>query len=185
MRVYFIGAHSTGKTTLARYVSEHWNLPFLNEIARTVLAEKELSLDSLRTNIQIVNEYQKEIFLRQFEEENKHPNFVSDRSFDNLAYMAQHSTVLSNYIQDKRLIDYVENLRKPDVVMFFVRPSKATMRNDGVRESVIWDGVIAIDAMIKLLLEQYGLNYISINSDSMQERARLIDSVMKLTAWSS
>lgn len=180
MRIYFIGSHSSGKTTLARYVSSKYNLPMLTEVARTVLSEKELSLDSLRTDLEIVNSYQNVVFQRQFEEEKKQKNFVSDRSFDNLAYMAQHSTVLAKSMQSPELATYVDNLRKNDVILFFIRPSRATMKNDGVRESLNWDGVIAIDAMVKLLLEMWNLNYISVNTDSIQERARLIDAVMTL-----
>ena len=97
MRIYFIGAHASGKTTLARYTSNKTELPLLTEVARTILAEKELSIDTLRANINVVNEYQTDIFYRQIEEEKKHENFVSDRSFDCLAYAAQHSTDFFNY----------------------------------------------------------------------------------------
>lgn len=180
MRIYFIGAHSTGKTTLARTVSQHWNLPFLNEIARTILAEKELSVDNLRANIETVNAYQEDVYLRQFEEEKKHESFVSDRSFDNLAYMAQHSTILAKFINERKLIEYIDTLRKSDAVLFFVRPSRATMKADGVRETLVWDNIVAIDAMIKLLLEMFALTYVCINTDSMQERIRTVNAVLKL-----
>jgi nicotinamide riboside kinase len=180
MKVYFIGAHSTGKTTLARYVAEKYDLPFLNEVARTVLAEKELQLDSLRTNLDIVDSYQTEVFYRQIEEEKKHGSFVSDRSFDNLAYSAQHSRVSHQLVADPIFKTYVESLNKPDVLLFFVRASKATLKNDGVREHLSWDGVVAIDAMIKFLLEINGVRYFQISTDSMQERTRFIDNIIDL-----
>lgn len=181
MRVYFIGSHSSGKTTLARYVSETRELPMLNEVARTVLAERELSLETLRTNLEIVNSYQSDIFIRQFEEEKKHKSFVSDRSFDNLAYMAQHSTILAQFVTSKLLTSYIDDMKKDKTaVMFFVRPCKATMKNDGIRESVNWDGVVAIDALVKFLLEMWNINYISINTDSMQERVRTINAVLDM-----
>ena len=178
MKVYFIGAHSTGKTTCARYVSEQYQLPMITEVARAVLSEKELQLDSLRYNIGLVNDYQRSIFFRQLEEEAKADNFVSDRSFDCLAYAAQHSQVLPELIKLPELQKYIDSLRGQFV--FFVRPSKATLRADGVRESLTWDGVVAIDAMIKFMLAMWDLPHFQINMDNMQERVRIIDTVLSL-----
>lgn len=180
MKVYFIGAHSTGKTTLARYVAEKYKLPFLTEVARTILAEKELQIDTLRANLDVVDEYQSEIFRRQIKQENEYKVFVSDRSFDVLAYTAQHARIMSKLLSDSTLKHYLEGLRGKDTIMFFVRPTKATLKHDGVREQITWDGVIAIDAMIKLLLEMFNIRYFQINTDNMQERVRFIDSIMSL-----
>ena len=58
MRVYFSGAHASGKTTCARHVSETQNLPLISETARMVLSEKELQVDTLRYNMDLVDEYQ-------------------------------------------------------------------------------------------------------------------------------
>jgi nicotinamide riboside kinase len=178
MKVYFIGAHSTGKTTCARYVSEQYNLPMITEVARMILSEKELQLDSLRYNMDLVNSYQKQILYRQLEEESKYESFVSDRSFDCLAYSAQHSQVLPELIKSDELQKYISDLR--DQFIFFVRPSKATLRADGVRESLNWDGVVEIDAMIKFMLRMWDLPHFQINMDNMQERVKLIDSVLHI-----
>ena len=180
MKVYFIGAHSTGKTTCARYVSEKYCIPMITEVARMVLSEKELQLDSLRYNMGLVDDYQREVFHRQLQEEKKFEQFVSDRSFDGLAYAAQHSSILPELINSPQLLPYIDSLRHPDVFIFFVRPSKATLRADGVRESLTWDGVVAIDAMIKFMLAMWHLPHFQINMDNMQERVRLIESVLKL-----
>lgn len=186
MRVYFIGAHSTGKTTLARHIAQEFKLPFLNEIARTVLAEKELQLDTLRTNLDVVDRYQLEVSERQMQEERKYTSFVSDRSFDNLAYMAQHARMLSKSIRSTTVEEYIISLRKPDVTTFFVRPTRLTMKNDGVRETVAWDNIVSIDAMVKFMLEMWDLDYIPINTDSMQERVKLVHSILKrFSAYSS
>ena len=180
MRIYFIGSHSSGKTTLARYVSQQYKIPMITEVARQILSEKELHLDSLRTNLDVVDEYQKTIFYRQLEEEQKFESYVSDRSFDCLSYAAQHSRILSKLLATRELSSYLDILKHSESIIFFVRPSKATMRADGVRESLNWDGVVAIDAMTKMLLEMFELRYFQINIDNMQERIRLIDSVLSL-----
>lgn len=180
MKVYFVGAHSTGKTTCARYVSEKHNLPMITEVARQILSEKELHLDSLRYDLNLVDDYQSQVFFRQIEKESEHINFVSDRSFDGLAYAAQHSRILPKLINSPELKAYLEILKEPGSFIFFVRPSKATLKADGVRETINWDGVIAIDSMIKLFLEMWELRYFQINIDNMQERVRLIDNVLSL-----
>jgi predicted ATPase len=145
-----------------------------------ILSEKELHLDSLRTNLNVVDDYQTQIFFKQIEQEGKYDSFVSDRSFDCLAYTAQHSRVFSHLMKSAELEKYVVSLKKSDAIMFFVRPSKATLKEDGIREHLTWDGIVAIDAMVKLLFETFGLRYFQINTDSMQERVRLIDSVISL-----
>ena len=51
-----------------------------------VLAEMEMDLDSLRSDIEAVNRYQALVFERQIEAEQSQPgSFVSDRAFCNLA----------------------------------------------------------------------------------------------------
>lgn len=180
MKVYFVGSHSTGKTTCARYVSGKYKIPMITEVARMILSEKELQLDSLRYDLDLVDDYQSQIFYRQLAEEAKHSEFVSDRSFDCLAYAAQHTRVLSKLMMSPELAAYLDVLRAPDSFIFFVRPSKATLKADGVRESLTWDGVVAIDAMIKLLLEMWELRHFQINIDNMQERVKLIDAILNL-----
>lgn len=179
MKVYFTGSHATGKTTLARFVSTNYKLPMITEVARMILSEKELHLETLRTDIQAVNDYQKQIFSRQIREEEGKEKFVSDRSLiDVLAYSAQHTTILPHLFYSPEIITYLETLRHPDTTVFFVRPSKATLKSDGVREHITWDGIIAIDAMVKLFLELWQLKHFQISTDNMQERIKLIDSVL-------
>ena len=38
VRIYLVGAHATGKTTLARWVRDRYGLPMISEVARGVLA---------------------------------------------------------------------------------------------------------------------------------------------------
>lgn len=178
MKVYFIGSHSSGKTTLARYVSKTYNIPLITEVARMVLSENEYHLDTLRYDMDLVDKYQKDVFYRQLAEEAKYPSYVSDRSFDCLAYAAQHSRILSDLLKSPELASYIQILKKPESFIFFVRPCKATLKADGVRESLTWDGVVAIDAQIKFMLEMWELSYFQVSVENMQERVRLVDSVL-------
>src|SRR5262249_12865207 len=93
VRIYFVGSHATGKTTLCRHVSRRYGVPMITEVARAVLAEMETGLDALRTDMDLVAEYQERVIARQVAVERQHADhFVSDRAFDNLAYVAEHTT---------------------------------------------------------------------------------------------
>ena len=180
MRIYFVGAHATGKTTLTRFVSRRYGLPMITEVARGVLAELETNFVSLRTDMEAVAAYQKRVFERQMATEHlQEKGFVSDRAFDNLAYAAEHTTSLHNImyhdggVEFKKYMDWVKQ-----GFVFFIRPQKELLVEDGVRAGVDWDSVIRIDGMIKLLLEQFHIDYLPINTPSMQERVRAIEFVL-------
>ncbi|MCA9679003.1 MAG: ATP-binding protein [Kofleriaceae bacterium] len=177
MRIYFVGSHATGKTTLCRYVSRRYGLPMITEVARAVLAELESSLDALRTDMDLVAEYQERVFARQVAIEHLHDGrFVSDRAFDNLAYAAEHTTVVADMVNDARFTEYMKWVSAGTV--FFLRPHPSLLKEDGVRAGVSWESVLRIDGMIKLLLEIHRVPYLPIESVSMQERVRAIDFVM-------
>ena len=174
MRIYFIGSHATGKTTLCRYVSHHYGLPMITEVARAVLAESETSFDALRTDIDLVGDYQRRGFERQIAIEKQHNGtFVSDRAFDNLAYAAEHTIVLADLMNEQRFHDYMKWVSEG--LVFFLRPHPSLLKDDGVRAGVSWESVLRIDGMVKLLLELHRVSYLPIESVSMQERVRAVE----------
>ncbi len=178
-RVYLVGAHSTGKTTLARWIRDRYGLPMISEVARGVLAEMEAQLAALRSDVDLVNRYQSEVFARQIDAEQQQASgFVSDRAFCNLAYAAQHSTVLADIAGDPRLRTYMEHVRSG--LVFYVRPHRVLLAEDGVRESPDWEECLRIDGMVKLMLEMFAIPYVPVASLSMQERVRLIQRVLDL-----
>src|SRR5690349_6087615 len=177
MRIYFVGSHATGKTTLCRFVSRRYGVPMITEVARAVLAEQETSLEHLRTDVDAVADYQERVFARQVAIEKLHDGkFVSDRAFDNLAYAAEHTTVVADMMSDQRFRDYMTWVAQGTV--FFLRPHPSLLREDGTRAGVSWDSVLRIDGMIKLLLEQHRVSYLPIESVSMQERVRAVEFVL-------
>ncbi|MCP4445814.1 MAG: AAA family ATPase [Myxococcales bacterium] len=177
MRIYFVGSHATGKTTLCRYVSQNYGLPMISEVARSVLAEMESSFDAMRTDMDLVSQYQRKVFARQVATEQQHQGrFVSDRAFDNLAYAADHTTIFADMVEDTGLSDYMRWVAGG--IVFFLRPHKSLLVEDGVRAGVDWDSVVRIDGMVKLLLEMYRVSYLPIESVSMQERVRAVQFVI-------
>ena len=179
VRIYLVGAHATGKTTLARWIRDHYGLPMISEVARGVLSEMEARLDSLRTDVELVSHYQAQVFERQIEAEAAHSgSFVSDRAFCNLAYAAHHSTILAEVFGDPRLERYMTSVRRG--VVFFLRPHKELLVADGVRAGVQWEEVLRIDGMVKFMLEMFAVPYIPVASLAMQERTRLCECVLAL-----
>ncbi|MCX5742929.1 MAG: AAA family ATPase [Proteobacteria bacterium] len=177
MRIYFVGSHATGKTTLCRYVSRRYDLPMISEVARAVLAEMETGFDALRTDMDLVAEYQERVFARQIAVEHSHNgHFVSDRAFDNLAYVAEHTTNAAQMMNDQRFHDYMKWVREG--IVFFLRPHQSLLKDDGVRAGVSWDSVLRIDGMVKLMLEQHQISYLPLESVSMQERVRAVEFVL-------
>jgi len=151
----------------------------ITEVARLVLAEMELSFEQLRTDVDLVGVYQAKVFKRQVEEEKKKKdNFVSDRAFDNLAYAAEHTKVLNSLMKTEEFKKYIQHITDGGTV-FFVRPHKHLLHADGVRERLEWESVMRIDGMIKFLLEQFDIPYMTLDSASMQERCRVVDFVLK------
>jgi hypothetical protein len=143
-----------------------------------VLAELETSLDALRTDMDLVAEYQRRVFERQVQVEKlQSSGFVSDRAFDNLAYAGEHTLVLADLVSGDTFKNYMEWVAEG--IVFFVRPHRDMLREDGVRAGVTWDSVLRIDGMIKLMLEQARIPYLPIESVSMQERARAVDFVLR------
>ncbi len=177
MRIYFVGSHATGKTTLCRYVSKTYGMPMISEVARSVLAEMETSFDAMRTDMDLVADYQRRVFARQVETEKQHSKqFVSDRAFDNLAYAADHTTIFADMVADTGFADYMKWVSGG--IVFFLRPHRSLLVEDGVRAGVDWESVVRIDGMVKLLLEMYRVNYMPLESLSMQERVRAVQFIL-------
>ena len=178
-----MGSHATGKTTLCRHVSRRYGLPMITEVARAVLAEMETGLDALRTDMDLVAEYQERVFARQVAVERQHADhFVSDRAFDNLAYVAEHTTNAAAMMNDQRFRDYMKWVSEG--IVFFVRPHQSLLKDDGVRAGVSWDSVLRIDGMVKLMLEQHRISYLPLESVSMQERVRAVEFVLSRSGLS-
>jgi len=179
VHVYLVGAHATGKTTLARWIRDHFGLPMISEVARGVLAEMEERLDSLRTDVELVSHYQSQVFERQIEAEQAQPgSFVSDRSFCNLAYAAHHSNLMNEVATDPRFAEYMRSVNQG--IVFFLRPHRELLQEDGVRAGVDWEEVLRIDGMVKLMLEMFAVPYIPISCLSMQERTRTTERILGL-----
>jgi len=179
VRIYFVGAHSTGKTTLARWTARAFQLPLVTEAVRPVLACREVPLPVIRASVSEAEAFQRELIHKQTKAEGNAGNtFVSDRCvLDYLAYTAEHTMILHQFTATLQM--QAARLREPDVVVFFLRPQRDLLAEDGARETPVWDAVIRIDAMLKCLFVLHGVDYISIDTPNMAERVRVVRHVIR------
>ena len=101
-RIYLVGAHATGKTTLARWIRDRYHVPMIAEVARGVLAEMEARLETLRTDVDLVDRYQRQVFERQIEAASRlrHPNILS--AID-AGTVDGHRYIVSEHVGGRRL----------------------------------------------------------------------------------
>jgi len=77
-----------------------------------------------------------------------------------------------------RLGNYIDSVK--DGLVFFLRPHRELLAEDGVRAGVAWEEVVRIDGMVKLMLEMFAIPYIPVDCLPMQERVRLLERVFSL-----
>lgn len=174
--VWLVGAHSTGKSTLARWVSREYFLPIIPETARALIGDLGRSLDEIRLDPDASDKFQWDIFERQLAAEKKLDVYVSDRGCDHLAYAAEHSRMAPFITADPRFDGYVERMRAG--VVFFVRPHRELLKADGVRAGLDWDCVVRIDAMVKFILKAHGVPFVELASREMDARISTIRAVL-------
>lgn len=181
MRIYLVGAQSTGKTTLLEYISERYNINKLTEVTREVMARYGYDLKEIRSNMDKVECFQRDIMEEQIEREKMTDEpFISDRGFDFLSYTGMYTLSTKEFLNRDYTQEYLESYKDEDSIVIFVRPVKETIKDDGIRDNLNWDNVLQIDAMIKYILESNNIDYITLKSKYLNERIRTIETVMKL-----
>jgi energy-coupling factor transporter ATP-binding protein EcfA2 len=103
LKIGFCGAHGTGKTTLAKHLSQILKLPLITGLMRSFWTNNGV-YDFEKLPPRIRYEFQLLSLQKQIDEESKHQSFVTDRTaIDQIAYFvesAQYSDQeLNSYIQ--------------------------------------------------------------------------------------
>jgi predicted ATPase len=87
-RIVFIGAQHSGKTTLAKRLSEETGTPLITESVRTVAGVLGIKHDSDMLTMAHRTVWQIGIITEQLRQESRYESFVSDRgTVDNFAYL--------------------------------------------------------------------------------------------------
>lgn len=184
MKAYFVGAQSTGKSTLARHVAANYGLPLVTEVVRELKAKRELaSLDHLRVDVQAAAEFQRDILTLQVQKEAEAgEHFISDRACDFLAYTALHTLSAKSLLMSEQCQAYLESLRQPDHWVFLVRPHAFMVKPDHDRSTLDceWEEVCRVDGAIEAILELQGIPYFPVASRGMKDRIRLVEGILNL-----
>lgn len=179
MRVYLNGTFSNGKTTLKKWVAERYSLSAIPEIARTVLAEREiLDLSLLRANTSLLFDVQTEILKRQFEAETAaEDNYVCCRGLDSVAFLINFAEDIdvSTFLNTTLYKKYVKWLKNS--YTFLLKPHKELIKSDGIRDTD-WELSLILFGIVKTMLRMEDIPYILISDVNMSERQSLIKGVI-------
>lgn len=183
LRIWFVGAHGTGKSTLLKEMI-HPNK--IQEIARSVIEKGKHPNDM---NLFERYQFQKLLLSKQIAEEYKFWNkwFVSDRTiYDIIAYtISLFSDDLITTWEGSMLHDAIEyltdryirrNIDRYDIL--FYTPIEFPLEKDGIRfEDEKYQE--EIDKIIRELLDRYEIKYFTLRW-TVKERINKIDDIINL-----
>lgn len=154
-RIAVIGAQCTGKTTLAKLISEKLNLPILSEVARKFKKEQLSALNPEYPKIQ------EELLNLQMEQESLHKDFVSDRStLDNLSYYLYGcADKVSSEDRSKYILRALSNADRYTYI-FYLRPEFAIVEDNFRDCNPIYQ--MKIDTIINTILQLYNIHHYKI-----------------------
>jgi len=163
-RILITGSHGTGKTTLAKRLSEELSIPLLPEIARMAKEESfELNTPSIDTQLWILFKQ------LNFEESFYSSSFICDRSFDNIIYTEYFNILHPKVLKQMKEFFAIRTERKFDVIIF-LRPVIPLVGDEA--RSADKDYQLAIDRLFKRYLDEYHLNYLELKSTTLENRVQ-------------
>lgn len=189
MRIYFNGSFSVGKTSLKLSCANKYNLIAVPEIFRTILAEREISLSAARSKVYLTEEIQKEVIVRQFNEEirllelaklESKNGICACRGLDSFSFLVKFCSpdFVEKAMKSIWLTDYINWLKRKDAFHFLIKPDKALLHNDGIRD-MDWELSLEIYGIVECLLRTQGIKYILLSDNNMSEREATIDGIVK------
>lgn len=173
-KIGICGSHGTGKTTLAKRLSEETGLPLIIEQARIVA-------EQLNINIRDLEPKSREGFLFQYgclnyqikEEQARWLGFVSDRTtIDNAAYWTKLYAGLWPARYSLRYYEVAfNNVKNYDLIIYV--PIEFELVDDGVRHIGL-DMQKEIDIYIRAYLSLNARNYITVSGTTEERLERVL-----------
>lgn len=177
IRVAFAGASGTGKTTLAKWISQTYKIPMNPIGSRTVAKamgfENPYDVDKAGRRA----EFQRSLIAQKRGWEDAHDSFVVDRTtLDNLVYTMLHDV---STIDRELLDDIVEGLQRYTHIVFcpmavFVHTGKDPSRVDSTVYHELYD------ATLRSLLQKYTPDTVRLETMLVSGIARRRNSVRQL-----
>jgi predicted ATPase len=154
MKIAFTGAGGTGKTTMAKYVSETWGIPYVGSVAREVAADMGIENESAQAEMseQALFEYQHAIYLRRQAKIAKYPHFVTDRlALDNYVYALRRcGKALTEEVRKEWQEGIEADLYGMDLV-FYCPAGMFSLVDDGMRQTDVAHAHLIDNAIYGLL----------------------------------
>mgnify|MGYP000882289039 FL=1 len=169
MKIGILGAQGTGKTTLAEALAKELGYPFIREVAREVMGEMGvISPRELKGSPEKGRKFQMACLYRQIAEEEKHKNFVCDRTtIDSAAYWIKwHAHENSSQTNMRYYTLAWENAKKYDLLVYV--PPEFPLVDDGCR-SIDKSYQREIDMLVRLFLHTWSERFITVHG-SLEER---------------
>lgn len=182
MRLAITGSSSTGKTTLAKLLVEAPRIGdilrrFISADARSLLTELgHKSMD--RMSRAELREFQLAYFERKKLVEDDLSHFVTDRSFvDVAAYWLERDTFDQSRAERERLLEPCRQLADRYDLHVYLPFGLLPFRDDGYRSN---DMMLhrRIDARIRLLLNEWNLRHVTLETTVLDERVTLVSNQM-------
>jgi len=138
-RIAIIGASGVGKTTLAKYLSEKFNIPFISASARDVWSQFgfESHADALHkclSDQSLGYLYQKAVWQKRHDVLSINKRFITDRSpIDNYAYFLLQQAYCSEVDNKEMKTFCMADYEKIEAVIFLRIPENMFLEDNGRR----------------------------------------------------
>ncbi|RIB02854.1 cytochrome P450 [Gigaspora rosea] len=179
-KIVLVGAHSVGKTTLARFIKSHIDGILVTETARTLIKELNLNADILRNDPDKSLEFQAAIIKAQCvkEEEIEHEFAILDRSaLDAIiyaqAFCKKRWKELLDMEETNKCLEHYRQKNK--YLIFLIEPQKECLKADGVRMMPIdYEDWISFSESFKNLMNEYNIEFNTINVLDLNQRYSIV-----------
>lgn len=171
IRVAFVGAPDSGKTTLAKVISAELNLAgyipaYVHEYARDYITKHKIRPETVADQFVV--------FCRQYERENEMCSFATRIMYTDSPIMLPYIYAI-DLVKDKKDLDNLVYLyhktmaaiNKRYDLIFLLKSFRATLKDDVRIQD--WDRLDKLEKQIKAFLDLHGINYIEL-SQGMTER---------------
>lgn len=178
MRVAFTGSNSTGKTTIVKCLSKVPRLQeyievFLYSDARAILQNMGFSKMDTMTQKQM-QDFQLTYFHKKKYTEHLHGNFITDRSFvDIAAYWLIRDTWDKAKEEQNLLLNPCKEEAMNYDILFYLPFGRIEFEYDGCRSTDL-DFHRKVDSQIKNFLDEWQLKYVIVGTSDLSQRIELV-----------
>jgi nicotinamide riboside kinase len=182
MRIAISGTHSIGKTTLARWISRTFDIPYIGEQARHLL-ETKYHFSEVERNLELFKNFQRDILHGQISTETAHNTFVADRPVLDSAVYVKERLIKERDADTDYWHSYYDKvlkwMRMNYDVVFFLRYDDNFFEDDGYR-NVNKFYMSVIDEMLHYLyLIHFPSLVVEVNTPRWEERKAIVEETLE------